>query len=371
MAIDGFDFTTIANSQVDPDSPVDTVLATGYRDNSEFLMRWLGRDFLAGAVANHDHDGVNSALVTGSVPANSVGQGELKTAQETLNIGVPTSTNTFATATFSAVGTHGFYPETGNTGTTNINCVGAGGSGGALATRAAVFTNGANGGTGTFRIRYVTASPPHLLGSIPWLDGLPWVYLLRDDAGNVERSWCAEDPPAYLRHVLGVCCPKTREAMKKDPLLHAKRPHPFVDDVPVIPPGYTIELLDLRYLSNKVVVNYATEELAAFRSAAASPIASGLPDVERQDYEKILIDLESKIQPVTMPSWRLELDRADREQRHLLDLVLSGDLSGVDQLTRSMSDDRSHPDHKFLPKMPGIFIPDGSTPPLIRVMTQP
>ena len=63
MAIDGFDFTTISDGRVDPDSPLDTTLATDWRDNIEFLMRWLGKSFLVAAVADHDHDGVNSATI--------------------------------------------------------------------------------------------------------------------------------------------------------------------------------------------------------------------------------------------------------------------------------------------------------------------
>jgi len=69
MTIDGFDFNTIDNSRVDPDSPVDTSLMTDIRDALEFLMRWLGRDFLVGATANHNHDGVGSALVSVSETA--------------------------------------------------------------------------------------------------------------------------------------------------------------------------------------------------------------------------------------------------------------------------------------------------------------
>ena len=63
MAIDGFDFTTISDGRVDPDSPLDTTLATDWRDNIEFLMRWLGKSFLGAAVADHNHDAVNSKAI--------------------------------------------------------------------------------------------------------------------------------------------------------------------------------------------------------------------------------------------------------------------------------------------------------------------
>ena len=56
-------YVVIADGAVDPDSPVDTTLMTGIRDNLVFLREWLGESFFAGAVQNHNHDGVNSALV--------------------------------------------------------------------------------------------------------------------------------------------------------------------------------------------------------------------------------------------------------------------------------------------------------------------
>lgn len=54
-------FVTIADGAVDPASPLDTVLMTGLRDNAIHLREWLGASFYAGAVQDHNHDGVNSA----------------------------------------------------------------------------------------------------------------------------------------------------------------------------------------------------------------------------------------------------------------------------------------------------------------------
>lgn len=56
-------WVTIADSAVDPDSPVDTTLMTGIRDDLVHLREWLGASFTAGAVQDHNHDGVNSALM--------------------------------------------------------------------------------------------------------------------------------------------------------------------------------------------------------------------------------------------------------------------------------------------------------------------
>jgi len=72
MAIDGFSFNTIDNSRVDPNSPIDTTLMTDLRDALEFLQRWLGKTFLGAAVADHNHDGVNSALTQSPMSLNMV-----------------------------------------------------------------------------------------------------------------------------------------------------------------------------------------------------------------------------------------------------------------------------------------------------------
>lgn len=56
-------FVVIADTAVDPDSPIDAQLVTGMRDNLVHLREWLGAAYTAGAAQNHSHDGVNSALV--------------------------------------------------------------------------------------------------------------------------------------------------------------------------------------------------------------------------------------------------------------------------------------------------------------------
>jgi len=60
-------FVTIADTAVDPASPLDTVLMTGLRDNHIFLKEWLGASYFANAVQDHNHDGLNSAPIAGSV----------------------------------------------------------------------------------------------------------------------------------------------------------------------------------------------------------------------------------------------------------------------------------------------------------------
>lgn len=56
-------FTTIGATATNPDKPLDSALMTAFKDRTQHLLEWLGKDYTAGAVQNHNHDGVNSALV--------------------------------------------------------------------------------------------------------------------------------------------------------------------------------------------------------------------------------------------------------------------------------------------------------------------
>jgi len=102
MPIDGFDWRTIDNTEIDPDSPLTSTLCAKWRDNQEFLMRWLGRDYRGAAVANHDHDGSNSAPVT--LAPNSVTAEQIATVFDNVASGtiVPHDTG----AWYSTVITH-------------------------------------------------------------------------------------------------------------------------------------------------------------------------------------------------------------------------------------------------------------------------
>ncbi len=58
----------------DPAQPITSQWGNDVWDNLEYLKQWLGHDFIAGAVQNHNHDGVNSAevnLITGLIPNGS------------------------------------------------------------------------------------------------------------------------------------------------------------------------------------------------------------------------------------------------------------------------------------------------------------
>lgn len=56
-------WVTLTDAATDADSPVDQALVQGLRDDTVHLREWLGASYTAGAVQDHDHDGVNSALV--------------------------------------------------------------------------------------------------------------------------------------------------------------------------------------------------------------------------------------------------------------------------------------------------------------------
>jgi len=56
-------WVTIADTAVDPDSPLDAALMTGLRDDLVHLREWLGAGYTAGAVQDHNHDGSNSAAI--------------------------------------------------------------------------------------------------------------------------------------------------------------------------------------------------------------------------------------------------------------------------------------------------------------------
>ena len=55
-------FTVIADTKIDADSPTTEELMTWIRDNAEHLEEWLGKNYTA--AVDHDHDGVNSKLVS-------------------------------------------------------------------------------------------------------------------------------------------------------------------------------------------------------------------------------------------------------------------------------------------------------------------
>lgn len=125
----------------------------------------------------------------GTIDNAAVGQGELKTASQEVQSG----NNGVFTFDLNNAGEFGFYPELKNDsgGTVIINRA-MFGIDITLETAYKTFISlDVSNGTSSARIRYVTASPPYILGGteVPL-----WVYLRLDDNGDVISSSACEEP---------------------------------------------------------------------------------------------------------------------------------------------------------------------------------
>lgn len=61
MAAPTFSWNAITSAQTDAESPIDTTLMEGLRQNLVHLKEWLGESFTP--AVDHDHDGLNSKSV--------------------------------------------------------------------------------------------------------------------------------------------------------------------------------------------------------------------------------------------------------------------------------------------------------------------
>ena len=61
-------FTAITDAQVDVDSPLTETLMTALRDRDQHNYEWIGGSYTP--AVDHNHDGVNSALLSGNVAGN-------------------------------------------------------------------------------------------------------------------------------------------------------------------------------------------------------------------------------------------------------------------------------------------------------------
>lgn len=59
-----YSYTSIPDTDTDPDSPLTTGLMTGIIHNLIHLREWIGQSFYGGAIPNHNHDGLNSSIIT-------------------------------------------------------------------------------------------------------------------------------------------------------------------------------------------------------------------------------------------------------------------------------------------------------------------
>lgn len=101
MAAPTYSWNNIAATQTDPDSPIDTTLMEGIRQNLVHLKEWLGNGFTA--ALDHDHDGLNSksavladgAVVTVKLAPAAVTLAKLKTAQGSYSFSGPWSADVY------------------------------------------------------------------------------------------------------------------------------------------------------------------------------------------------------------------------------------------------------------------------------------
>lgn len=68
MVAPSVNFTAIAYTAVDVDSPVDETLMTALVDRDEHLRQWIGGSYTAHV--DHNHDGINSALLSATIFGN-------------------------------------------------------------------------------------------------------------------------------------------------------------------------------------------------------------------------------------------------------------------------------------------------------------
>jgi hypothetical protein len=211
-------FTTFADSAVDPDSPIDTALMTGLRDNDIHVREWIGVGYTA--AQNHDHDNVNSKPVVGvadgtittlkiadanvtqaKIGSGAVGQAQLKTTTGDMTI---TGVNPAESSFTGPGGEYGFWPSVYDDSNSSIEHMVTAvsledGLGALLAeTLPTTFTNRfhlARRITGVnnmvVRQRYIQASPPYDMG-----DGeVPlFIFAVVSSLGEIEACWSAPDP---------------------------------------------------------------------------------------------------------------------------------------------------------------------------------
>lgn len=216
----------IADGAVDPDSAIDAALMGGMRDIGIHLREWIGASYYAGAVQNHNHDGVNSANVVladlsvatakyqdssvteGKLASAAVSQAKLKTAQGTLLH--------LTGWQLLPGGEYGFLPQAGsNTSTdavgglaqvtlTNTDLVGGtsnntvsftgllAGSGNSAYYSYVYLAQDGNGCLGAhIAQRYVSASKPYDYGNG---EAHLFIYGLMDKGGKMHGIWIATDP---------------------------------------------------------------------------------------------------------------------------------------------------------------------------------
>ena len=131
-------WVVIADSQVDADSPLDTTLMTGVRDDLVHLEEWLGDGYTA--AKDHDHDGVNSK--TAVLADNTVTWAKMTKAQGSYN-------HTVGGSIYISINQYSHYPhynKTAGTAEYSLKCETQGSA--ATGVRRYVFLNETVSGSG-------------------------------------------------------------------------------------------------------------------------------------------------------------------------------------------------------------------------------
>ncbi len=398
-------YTQLTAAQVDADSPLNETLFQQIKDNLDAFLTSGGLILAGSYVANSIAVGDigTSAVGQDEIAASAVGQGELKSTSELL-------TNTSATPVSAGFANSQYsfnIKGAVDGGGTHTWVVGNGGTSNSTETLYYYMSAASGTNTHSYRIQYIQASPPYDFGGIPWGHS-PWVVLIRNKSdGTVLHGWKAGDPWYYSRYRKHLCKGSLAGLLgfecRVGGITHQMPAfqHPFTmarlaPDLAVgeLPAGYELVMLDMRHLDEEIDYLPAAERLAGLDAYTADLAARKMPLVEIEaEARRIKADAAAEaVRSVKARRWieqhssvakaavylraaagrirRWELEEIEYSiGTSLLGRAHAGTLAELNS-ARSVSDDKTHKDHKHLPQIPGLFIPDmDGTPPLVRVLS--
>lgn len=397
-------WTAISATQTDADSPVDEDLTDAIRENLDHLFD--GTSIEAGLVAQT------------SLASGAVGRAQLKSGVEQLSY-VHSASPAYTASAWSSPGEYGFNVQPRVVNGNGFSIVStflyqhyraetiAGFTDTGFSPKFLLSSTETTGYTRTvwIQMRYVQASPPHML--LDDQDHGAWLYrVVRKSDEAVMASWSAGDPPYWLRGFQ-----KYGSRGKIHPGRFHWRPHPFVDDVPAWDPSeYEVRLYDLRHLNEIVEVRPKRDALAKFRAEAQSLVAGGVSHESIVDMERTLAADEAEetagiasatSELASLPgALKQALDRIARSKRikatkksalaeaarrtasirqasaarrlsrcRIIDTIKDDDRHmsiDLSRCTRCISSDKSNPERG---RLPGIYTNSSDSPFLVRVMT--
>lgn len=206
-------YTTIADSAIDPDSPIDTALMTAIRNNIHYVYEYVGGRSYTPAEP-HNHNGINSALISNiadgavstsnKLAASVVSQSKLKVASGDDSANYNTTDLTSISRLWTPPGgVYGLGWDHSISGSSSYNGQLEIGYSTPVFTATVTdsvvglfltYTGAAsdNSGTATVTQWYIQASPPYDLGDGP----VPlFVFALVAADSVVKRVWSAPDAP--------------------------------------------------------------------------------------------------------------------------------------------------------------------------------